>query len=260
MGLGGCYSVVKFLIVIINFLFWVVGLATVVLAVWMLVDPTFYVSMAQDTNNYYISTYIILAVGALLVIVAFLGCCGAFRESNCMLISFFCILLIVLVAQIAAAVWMYVNCDSLEPLVRSTVKTTVMDDYAHIESRRHSFDTIQSGLECCGAEKPSDWTDTHSVMVGVSADPLHYNIPKSCCRPDVSAKLCEVATHVKIGAKIDYKVIFEEGCVNKLVEAIKSNAGIVSAVGIGVIIVEFLGLILALILVFAINRNGRYKA
>lgn len=260
MGLGGCYSVVKFLVVLVNFLFWVVGLATVALAVWMLVDPTFYVSMAQDSNNYYISTYILLSIGTLLVIVAFLGCCGAFRESQCMLISFFSILLIVLVAQIAAAVWMYINADSLEPLVKSTVKTTVLDDYFRIESRRHSFDTIQQGLECCGAEKPSDWTGMRSVIVGVSSDPLHYNIPKSCCRPNVDAKLCAEASRVNIGAKIDYKIIFEEGCVDKLVDTIKSNAGIVSCVGIGIIVVEFLGLIMALVLVFAINRNGRYKA
>lgn len=64
-----------------------VGLAAVALAIWMLVDPTFYVSMVQDTNDYLISTYILLVAGILLVIVGFMGCCGSFKESNCLLIS-----------------------------------------------------------------------------------------------------------------------------------------------------------------------------
>lgn len=53
----------------------------------MLTDPTYVVAMAQDQNNYFIALYIFLAVGAVLVIVAFLGCCGAFKESQCMLVS-----------------------------------------------------------------------------------------------------------------------------------------------------------------------------
>lgn len=69
------------------YLLQLIGLAVVILAIWMLTDPTFYVSMAQDENNYYISLYIFLAAGALLLFVAFLGCCGAFKESKCMLIS-----------------------------------------------------------------------------------------------------------------------------------------------------------------------------
>lgn len=57
------------------------------LAIWMLVDPTFYVSMVQDTNDYLISTYILLVAGILLMIVGFIGCCGSFKESSCLLIT-----------------------------------------------------------------------------------------------------------------------------------------------------------------------------
>lgn len=64
-----------------------VGLTTVALAVWMLTDPTFMISMTQDESNYYIGLYIFLAIGALMLIVAFLGCCGAFKESQCLLVS-----------------------------------------------------------------------------------------------------------------------------------------------------------------------------
>jgi len=72
-----------------------VGLAIVVLSVWMLTDPTFLIAMTQTENHYYIGLYMFLSIGALMVIVAFLGCCGAFKESQCMLVSVSAINLII---------------------------------------------------------------------------------------------------------------------------------------------------------------------
>jgi Tetraspanin family len=76
-------------LVFLSFFFYrqLLGLLVVVFAVWMLTDPTFLVSMTQEEKHYYIALYIFLAVGALLLLVAFLGCCGAFKESQCMLVS-----------------------------------------------------------------------------------------------------------------------------------------------------------------------------
>jgi CD81 antigen len=58
-----------------------------ILAIWMLVDPTFLMSVTQEESHYYYGLYILLAVGALLIILSFFGCCGAFKESQCMLVS-----------------------------------------------------------------------------------------------------------------------------------------------------------------------------
>jgi hypothetical protein len=52
----------------------------------MLTDPTFYISMAQDESSYYSGVYLLLAVGILLFIVGFLGCCGALKESQVILV------------------------------------------------------------------------------------------------------------------------------------------------------------------------------
>ncbi|XP_017768955.1 PREDICTED: leukocyte surface antigen CD53-like, partial [Nicrophorus vespilloides] len=255
-----CYRFAKYFLVILNFLFWLLGLAIVALALWMLLDPTFYISMAQDPNNYYIGTYILLTVGALLVIVSFLGCCGSCKESQCMLVSFFSILLVVLVAQIATLVWGYINAESLEPLVQSTMKHTVQSEYADVDSRRMAFDTIQKGLQCCGAERPSDWIGSKPVVVGISADPLFYSIPESCCREGIDVQVCRDATKVlKAGGEINTRVIYGEGCIDKVVQVIKTNAITFIIVGVTVIAVEVVGLLFSLILLVSISRSVRYK-
>lgn len=60
--------------------------------------------------------------------------------------QFFCFLLIILVAEIAAGAWAYAKSDSLKKLVHESVTTTVRQEYGLIESRTVTFDAIQSGV------------------------------------------------------------------------------------------------------------------
>lgn len=52
----------------------------------MLIDPTFAISMTQDEASYYTGVYLILFVGALLLIVGFVGCAAAISESQVSLV------------------------------------------------------------------------------------------------------------------------------------------------------------------------------
>lgn len=38
-------------------------------------------------DEYFVFVYILLLIGLILTLLGFLGCCGAFRESQCMLVS-----------------------------------------------------------------------------------------------------------------------------------------------------------------------------
>lgn len=260
MGLGGCYSFIKYLMVFINFIIFILSFIIVGLAVWMLLDPTFYVSMAVDSSNYSISLYMLLAGGLFLLLVSFLGCCGSCRESQCMLISFFCILLIIVVAQIAAAVWVYCNSDKLEAMIRFNVKSTVQEEYYKDKRLEKTFDVIQEGLACCGAEYPSDWNESKNIIIGASLEEKYFNIPKSCCRTGTAPELCEKATQkLNMGGGIDYNVVYKSGCVTKVVEVVHDNMVIVLIVAIVIIIIEFIGLIFSLILAFGVSNSRHYK-
>lgn len=65
----------------------VVGLVILALSLWMLFDPTFYISMVQDESSYYSGICILLLIGALLFVVGFVGCIGAYKESKRLLIT-----------------------------------------------------------------------------------------------------------------------------------------------------------------------------
>uniref|UniRef100_A0A8C5S2W8 CD81 molecule n=1 Tax=Laticauda laticaudata TaxID=8630 RepID=A0A8C5S2W8_LATLA len=57
--------------------------------------------------------YILIAVGAVMMFVGFLGCYGAIQESQCLLGTFFTCLVILFACEVAAGIWGFVNKDQI---------------------------------------------------------------------------------------------------------------------------------------------------
>ncbi|XP_046402581.1 CD9 antigen-like [Ischnura elegans] len=266
MALTGCYTVLKVLVIIINLLFWLTGLAVMVVATWMLVDPTFYVSVAQNESSYYAGLYILLGIGCLAFIVGLFGCCGAYKESQCMLVTFFCLLLIIVVGEIAGGVWAWNHSEDLEKMVRDNVKKTVQMEYGEVQSRTIAFDGIQRALHCCGANGPSDWSGSKyntgekgAVELIASSLVGAYTIPTSCCNVEEDDVLCQTGRKAGFASVIS-SVIHNEGCIDKLISILRSYGGVVIGVTIGLGIVQFLGLVFSMVLCCAVRAIDRYKA
>ena len=65
-------------------LFQLLGCAILGCGLWIRFDPQFekYVNSSATFGELYIGSYILLGVGACVMVVGFLGCCGAIRESQ----------------------------------------------------------------------------------------------------------------------------------------------------------------------------------
>lgn len=97
--------------------------------------------------------------------------------------------------------------------------------------------------------------------MGVSSLGRSYDIPASCCRENVTVQMCDNHRRgLAVGDVIHYDVIYEAGCYEKVLKAIKDHFGIILVVGGAIAIIQLLGLLFAVILAFAINRSGRHKA
>lgn len=268
MALSGCYALVKYLLVFVNLIFWLAGVVVLGLSIWMLTDATFYLSVTQHTSHYNTGLGLLLAAGFLMFIVGFFGCCGAFRESTCLLVTFFWFLLIILVAEVAAAAWAYTNKDVLVERLRENVKYTVKEEYYVVQSRTVTIDTIQREFHCCGAEGPADWKhskyDQQSskgdgiLSLAASAVGVNFNIPSSCCR-DEGSDLCKVSQRGGYTSYVNSE-IYSEGCIDKLIEILRAYATVVTAVGITIGVLEVVGLVFSLLLCCAIRNTDRYKA
>lgn len=67
------------------------GIAAFAFFGWMLTDTSFLFSITQKGPDSYIGLLVFVGIATLVLIIAFLGCCGALKESQCMLVSVSCI-------------------------------------------------------------------------------------------------------------------------------------------------------------------------
>uniref|UniRef100_A0A8B9SGP0 CD63 molecule n=1 Tax=Anas platyrhynchos TaxID=8839 RepID=A0A8B9SGP0_ANAPL len=121
MALEGGMKCVKFLVFIFNFIFWVCGVALVAIGIYAQValNKALVVGSAPAAS----SPVAILVVGIIIFFVSFFGCCGAWKESYCMVTTFAVLLSIIFLVEIAAAIAGYVFKDK----VRSKLEEGLWD-------------------------------------------------------------------------------------------------------------------------------------
>ncbi|XP_022599516.1 CD81 antigen [Seriola dumerili] len=119
MGVEGCTKCIKYMLFFFNFIFWLAGGVILGVALWLRHDPKtsnlleLELDGAQAPNTFYISVHILIAVGAVMMVVGFLGCYGAIQESQCLLGTFFACLVILFACEVAAGIWGFMHRDTV---------------------------------------------------------------------------------------------------------------------------------------------------
>ncbi|EDO30885.1 predicted protein [Nematostella vectensis] len=67
--------------------------------------------LALSNIEYASGSRLLIAVGVIIAVVAFCGCCGAYKENKCVLMIFFALLLIILILEITSAALAYQHKD-----------------------------------------------------------------------------------------------------------------------------------------------------
>ncbi|KAM6216424.1 tetraspanin-8 [Rhynchocyon petersi] len=100
-GVSGC---LKYSMFIFNFFFWLCGILFLGIAIWVRVSPDSneFINQGDFHTHSQGPANLLIAVGAIIMVLGFLGCCGAIKESRCLLILFFIGLLLILLLQLAA--------------------------------------------------------------------------------------------------------------------------------------------------------------
>uniref|UniRef100_A0A3Q3FU32 CD81 molecule b n=1 Tax=Labrus bergylta TaxID=56723 RepID=A0A3Q3FU32_9LABR len=119
MAVAGCTKCIKYMLFLFNFIFWLAGGVILGVALYLRNDSQtsnlliLQFEGHQAPGTFYISVYILIAVGAVMMLVGFLGCYGAIQESQCLLGTFFFFLVILFACEVAAAIWGFMNRDTI---------------------------------------------------------------------------------------------------------------------------------------------------
>ncbi|KAM8862079.1 CD9 molecule a isoform 2-T2 [Synchiropus picturatus] len=153
MPVHGGIKCVKYLMFIFNFIFWLAGTAVFAIGLWLRLDPKTKGLFEGPEAPYvfYTGVYILIGAGALMMVVGFLGCCGAIQESPCMLGLFFFFLLIIFALEVAAGIWGFSNQGKVVDDITAFYRETYQNYVALGDKRlKESLRVIHMGLNCCG--------------------------------------------------------------------------------------------------------------
>ncbi|XP_057204475.1 CD9 molecule a isoform X2 [Triplophysa rosa] len=223
MGVDGCAKCIKYGLFILNFILWIAGTGVLGIGLWLRLDPKTK-SLFEGENSpyiFYTGVYILIAAGALMMVVGFLGCCGAIQESPCMLGLFFFFLLVIFAVEVAAGIWGFSNqtkvIEDITAFYRQTYKN--YQDTKQ-DALKETLRLIQHGLNCCG---PS----------GQDQEAIEETCPK----------------------KEGLDVLITKTCPDAIDEVFNSKLHIIGGVGIGIGVIMIFGMIFSMMLCCAIRKT-----
>ncbi|KAL3061601.1 hypothetical protein OYC64_009708 [Pagothenia borchgrevinki] len=211
-ALSGGEMCIKYLMFAFNLVFWLAGTAVFTIGLWLRLDPQTK-GLFEETdspNVFYTGVYILIAAGALMMVVGFLGCCGAIQESPCMLGMFFFFLLIIFAIEVAAGIWVFSNQSKVvNDITASYMQTYNKFKIPNSDKRlRDTLRMIQTGLNCCGPTGTVEEADKDTCPQGELLEEL---ITKSC--PDAIDEVFDSKLHIIGGAGITIGVVMVFGMI-----------------------------------------------
>jgi len=236
MALEGCARIVKILMFIFNFIFFVAGIVVMAVGIYVnVVDGDF--AQILPSFPYLSAGNLLIACGVIVLVVGFLGCCGAIKESPCMLLIFFFLLLLILILEIVAGALAFTYRNQVEGFVIKDL-TNGLSQYNKSQSLTKAWDVLQSELKCCGVNTSSDWMSPNVTLAPGAM------FPDSCCM-DGFVKGCAVNGSMPYGL----------GCQKELTMKLQDNIYLVGAVGIAFGLIQILGLVFSMCLYCSL-RDG----
>lgn len=226
--MGCCDGCIKYLLFFFNLIFSLSGLAIIIVGGILLSQVSDFGNILSDISSGLTAPQItLIVVGVIIFVVATLGCCGAIRESRCMLISFAVLLLTIFVIELAIGIYAVTNFDNLKTDIEKGLGKN-FDKYSSDSDVREAYDALQKTVECCGIQGMGDYQNRGLL------------IPDSCCINYSSG--CAGQTPGSQNPNLFYRT----GCVDKLTDFTSDAGKILGGVAIALSLIELVGVIFAL--------------
>ncbi|KAK3520386.1 hypothetical protein QTP70_024137 [Hemibagrus guttatus] len=232
----GCFGFLKTMMFIFNGIIFLAGAGILAVGIWVKVDNNSIMGALQglsgappELKQVLNVGYLLIAVGSVLMLLGFLGCCGAVRESRCMLLTFFVIILIVFIAEVAGAIVILVFKGVIQTLIAQvgvTVVDSIRKDYGSNADVTGLWNTTMDLLKCCGFNNYTDFTGSPFVQ--------NTNLyPKQCCQ--LQSCSLQNATNANVN-----------GCYSTLIKIFDSNSVVIIAVALGIAALELFAMVVSM--------------
>ncbi|XP_058047445.1 tetraspanin-8 [Ahaetulla prasina] len=232
--MAGVSSCMKYSMFVFNFFFWIIGCIILGVSIWIRVSKDTQEEFKTDSSMVS-AVNLLIAVGSVIMVLGFLGCCGAMKESQCMLLLFFIGLLMILLLQIIAGILGAVYKSQFEGVLNQTLEKEI--DALKLATTKEKdilegFHKLEIKYKCCGMLKgQSDW--------GQNLIPYHGC---ECNQTDIGTSYCVGKQYAKT-------------CATVVMEIFKKNMVIVMGIAFGLAFIEIVGMVFSMTLYCQIQNK-----
>ncbi|XP_069705911.1 tetraspanin-8 [Phaenicophaeus curvirostris] len=238
--MAGVSSCMKYSMFIFNFLFWVCGSVILGVSIWIRVSKG---AQQEIDSSLLAGANVLIAVGSIIMVLGFLGCCGAIKESQCMLLLFFIGLLLILILQVAGGILGAVYKSQIEASVNVTLQQSAIVLQGSTEEDKafqETFQQFEQMNQCCGlGSGPADWGKNFNIAFG-SSKPCaceQNNPPKDNC------------------VYFQSRYIYKTPCEHVIIKYLKDHLIIIMGIAFGLAVIEIFGLVFSMSLYCQIQRK-----
>ncbi|XP_018337206.1 PREDICTED: CD63 antigen-like [Trachymyrmex septentrionalis] len=226
MKLSLAPKTIKYLMFIFNLFFVITGI--VLLSIGAVIHGVYHQYQHFLDNRFFSVPSLLVAVGFIIFIIAFFGCCGAVRESYCMIITFCTLLTAIFLLEIIGGMMGYVMREQVASIAQQKMLDT-MPQYSNNSEIQFVWDNLQRDFHCCGTINATDWLTNTTKLPG---------IPMSCCDDIIGA----IGTS---NCTLSSKSLHEVGCIDAFGKFAETHAAKIAGVGISLGIIQLIGILLS---------------
>uniref|UniRef100_A0A667YXZ0 Tetraspanin n=1 Tax=Myripristis murdjan TaxID=586833 RepID=A0A667YXZ0_9TELE len=202
------------------------GLTLLAMGIWVSVDGGSFLQtlgrFSSQAMQFVNVGFFCIAIGAVLVLLGLLGCCGAQKESKCLLLTFFSIILVIFIAEVAAGVVALAYSSFVSSLLSAPPGSCFL------------LLILCFTLKCCGFTNYTDFVGSEFAAESGGS------LPPICCQ--LNSFPCSTEETCKMPKK---NVL---GCFDQILEIFKKHANIVGGIAAGIGVLEIAAMIVSMYL------------
>ncbi|XP_052522730.1 tetraspanin-1 [Tympanuchus pallidicinctus] len=237
----GCFTFIKVMMILFNLIIFLGGGTLLGIGIWVTVDGKSFLdifgSLSSSVMQVVNVSYFLIVIGCILVVIGFLGCCSAQKESKCLLMTFFSVVLIIFIAEIAAAVVVLVYTSVAETLLSGLVTPVLKEKYGKDDALTQIWNVTMNEVHCCGLNNYTDFENSPWYLQN------NYTFPRPCCK---SALPCTTAEAARDNVT---------GCFDQILEEIRTNADVVGGVAAGIAALELAAMVVSMYLYCYLDKK-----
>lgn len=264
LGCGGTLG--KVFLILINIIFFLLGLGLLIVGALMKANVKIVTDEVKPAlNTVTVSSYklgdladnlsvVFIVIGVFIFIVAGLGLFGACCQNRCMLVTYAILVLVLFIAKIAAIALWFTMQGEVEDKVKNEMLTSLQtyftDDSVDTGSEvSKSWNYMFMTLDCCAINKVTSGTNDFDkspwcTETGKSCQATSAEVPRTCCVGRDASTYTTATAPCTTGVS-GYNTM---GCYDALKAEIDSYSTPVIGVGITILVIELLAVIFAFVI------------